>query len=69
MLKNCDNQLKFRQFRNKFFATKNHKILELLSHTDQIKNKPQDLLVILAVATRRIARNFSRGKQQPSFKI
>jgi len=27
MLKNCDNQFKFGRFRNKMFATENHKIL------------------------------------------
>jgi len=73
MLKNCDNQFKFGQFRNKIFKFLLLKTtrfsLELRNHTNEIKNKPQDLLLILAVATVCVARNFSRGKQQPSFNI
>jgi len=73
MLKHCDSQFKFGQFRNiifKFLLLKTTRFsLELRNHTDQIKNKPQDLLVILVVATGRVVRNFSRGKQQPSFNI
>jgi len=52
MLKTCDNQFKFGQFLSiKCTATNNH-------HIDQIKNKPQDLLVNTSSATRRVAKDF-----------
>jgi len=60
MLKNCDNQFKFGQFRSiKCTATNNH-------HIDQIKNKPQDLLVNTSSATRSVARNFIRAEENNS---
>jgi len=33
-------------------------------HTDQVKNKPQYLLLTLPVANRRVARNFSMGENK-----
>ena len=39
MPKNCNNQLKFGQFRNVLL------LKTTIPHVDQIKNKPQDLLV------------------------
>jgi len=37
MLKNCDNQFKFAQFRNKMYCYE-----KTQDHIDQNKNKPQD---------------------------
>ena len=49
MLKNCDNQFKYDQFRQrKYTFANNHDI-------DQIKNKAQDLLVNTSSGTRRVA--------------
>jgi len=49
MLENCDNKFKFSQFRQIKYTTNNPPI-------DQIKNKPQYLLI----NTRRVAKNFIR---------
>jgi len=56
MLNNCDNnQFKFGQFRQiKYTATNNH-------HINQMKSKPQVLLVKTSSATRRAARNFIKA--------
>jgi len=46
MLKNCDNQFKFGQFRKTFLLLNTKRFsLEPLNHTDQIEKKPRDLLV------------------------